>query len=94
MTRVLKRKSNDGEVNLGDTIYDREGKRYRLKSVMGERLIKGVSVKTPDRAMTSDADGWGLYFDPPYPKDAKQIERERRAYWVEKAKSYLEMENF
>lgn len=93
MQRVLKRKTNDEEVKLGDVIYDREGKRYYLQRVGGECLVTGVSTKNPDRAMTSGADAWGLYFDPPYPKDAKQMEREQRAYWMEKAKSYLEMEN-
>lgn len=93
MTRVLKRKTNDEEVRIGDVIYDREGKRYRLGSVMGERVIKGRHISRESITMVGDADHWGLYFDPPYPKDAKQIERERRAYWMERAKSYLEMEN-
>ena len=90
-TRVLKRKTNDQEVRIGDVIYDRMGNRYHLTKVGGERLIEGRHAKNPNRVSVSGADGWGLYFDPPYPKDAKALERERRAYWTEKVKSYLEI---
>ena len=90
-TRVLKRKTNDQEVRIGDVIYDRMGNRYHLTKVGGERLIEGRHAKNPNRVSVSGADGWGLYFDPPYPRDEKAIERERRAYWTEKAKSYLDM---
>ena len=91
MNRVLKRKTNDQEVRLGDVIYDRMGNRYHLTKVGGERLIEGRHAKNSSRVSVSGADGWGLYFDPPYPRDEKAIERERRAYWTEKAKSYLEI---
>lgn len=94
MKRVLKRKTNDEEVRIGDTIYDRMGKRYKLMDVGGERLIRGQHIRRESIVMTGNADHWGLYFDPPYPKDAKQIQREQRAYWMDRAKSYLDMEDY
>ena len=90
MRRVLKRKTNDEEVKIGDVVYDRQGKRYYLSEVGGERLIKGTSTRNASRVLVSGADAWGLYFDPPYPKDERTIERERLAYWKERARSYLE----
>lgn len=91
MQRVLKRKTNDEEVRLGDVIYDREGKRYYLDQVAGERVIKGVHTRFPSRALIGSADGWGLYFDPPYEKDRRLAERDARAYWVNKAREYSDL---
>ena len=60
---ALRRKTNDNVVYIGDTVYDRDGKRYIVTS------IKGALVYCRDKqghSVSGDLDQWGLYSDKPF----------------------------
>jgi hypothetical protein len=60
---ALRRKTNDNVVYIGDTVYDRSGKRYIVTS------IKGALVHCRNKqgaVVSADLDQWGLYSDKPF----------------------------
>ena len=60
---ALRRKTNDDVIYIGDTVYDRMGKRYIVTS------IQGAVVQCRNKqgfVVSGDLDQWGLYSDKPF----------------------------
>lgn len=75
---TVKRKTNDTALKAGDTVYDRDGGRYKFVSHTLLGLISAVRILARPKAgdvpqpMTADADWFGVYFDPPHPNTNKK----------------------
>jgi len=91
---ALRRKTNDNVVYIGDTVYDRSGKRYIVTS------IQGAVVQCLDKRghiASGDLDQWGLYSDKPFDGHRasegalmKKREQSARRDAIEKLRDYWE----
>lgn len=80
----VKRKTNDTELRSGDTIYDRDGNRYKFVSYTALGLISAVRILArpkagePEQSMTANPDWFGVYFDPPHVNQESEATRKRK----------------
>lgn len=80
----VKRKTNDTELRSGDTIYDRDGNRYKFVSYTLLGLISAVRILArpkagePEQSMTANPDWFGVYFDPPHANQESAATRKRK----------------
>tara|TARA_R110000803_G_scaffold98568_1_gene166633 strand:+ start:342 stop:911 length:570 start_codon:yes stop_codon:yes gene_type:complete len=80
----VKRKTNDTELRNGDTIYDRDGNRYKFVShtllglISAVRILARPRAGEPEQSMTANPDWFGVYFDPPHVNQESKATRERK----------------
>ena len=62
---ALRRKTNDLIVGVGDWVYDRKGKRFKIVRLNGA-VVHCVSADKWKYHDAGDLDKWGLYSDVPF----------------------------